>query len=638
MISPNSIDQLLQVAVVEDVVGEYVNLKRAGSRYKGLCPFHDEKTPSFTVTPSLGIYKCFGCQKGGNAIQFLMEMESLSFTEAAKQLAKRYNIELVESGSGDAEALKEAQKHKENLHVVLDFARDFFKHQLFETEAGKNIALEYFRERGFTKETIEKWELGYSPEAWEALVSTAKKEQYNLENLAAAGLIKANEKGGYFDLYRNRVIFPIHGVSGRVIAFAGRKMSSTDPAPKYVNSPETELYKKSDVLYGIYQAKNSIKKWDKVYLTEGYTDVITLHQSGIENAVASSGTALTPGQIKLIRRFTPNVTVLYDGDQAGIKASLRGINLILGEDLNVRVVALPDGEDPDSYCAKLGPVAFKKYLEDHEESFIVFKAKLLVNGAGNDPIKRSEAVRDILSSLAEIKDPLKRNAFIKSLADICQMEEALLAQELSKILKTKVLQNEQEAYTELRQIIQSSGVDLPAAPLTNEHQERSLLRLLIKYGGEPFDESHTVFDVIKREMEEDHIIQFTDPLVKKVFDLVISEENHEYPGKEFFIHSLDPEISSYSAGIFSEYFEISPSYENNHIHVLHEDRNYRQELMSIFLHLRRKSLDALIRWHLEQMENVSDEEVDDHLQYLKYLNEVKLNIARILGAAVYHVN
>ncbi len=637
MISPNSIDQLLQVAVVEDVVGEYVSLKKSGSRYKGLCPFHDEKTPSFTVTPSLGIYKCFGCQKGGNSIQFLMEMESLSFIEAARQLAKRYNIELVESGTADAEVLKEIQKTKENLLVVLDFAKEFFKEQLFETEAGKNIAIEYFRERGFTKETIDTWELGYSPEDWEALVKSAKEKKYNLENLYSAGLIKANDKGGYFDLYRNRVIFPIHSISGRVIAFAGRKMSSTESAPKYVNSPETELYKKSDILYGIFQSKNSIKKLDKVYLTEGYTDVISLHQAGIQNTVASSGTALTPGQIKLIRRFTQNVTVLYDGDQAGIKASLRGINLILSEGLNVRVVALPDGEDPDSYCSKLGASAFKEFLDNQEESFILFKAKLLISNSNNDPIKKSEAVRDILDSLGEIADPLKRNAFLKDLSHICDVDEALLASELSKILKTKVLKHEQETYKELRQIINQSGVDLPSQPIGNQSQERALLRLLIKFGNEIFDENKSVFEAILSEIKEDHVIEFTDPLVNSVFRTIINDGILEYPGKEYFLRSENQEWVEFATGVLSEYFEISKAYEDHYIHVVHEDRNFRQDLLSIFLHLRRKSLDAVIRWHIEKMEE-SSEDSEGHMEYIMELNNLKLRIAKMIGAAVYHVN
>ncbi|MFM2425311.1 MAG: hypothetical protein RL747_855, partial [Bacteroidota bacterium] len=377
MIVQSSLDQLLNAVSIEDVVGDYVSLKRSGSRYKGCCPFHDEKTPSFVVTPTIGIYKCFGCQKGGNAIQFLMDVENLSFVEAARNLAKRYSVDLMETTSENQDVYQEQQRQKESLQAAVDYAQQFFVDQLFDTDEGKSIGLPYFKERGFTVDTIKKWGLGYSPESWEALASAAHKKGYNPEVMVKAGLLKLRDNGTHYDLFRYRVMFSIHAVTGKVIGFAGRKMSSTDPSPKYVNSPETDLYKKSDVLFGLYQAKNAMKKLDKVYMTEGYTDVITLHQSGIENVVASSGTALTPGQIKLLKRFTNNVTVVYDGDMAGIKASIRGIDLLLQEGLNVRVVPLPEGQDPDSYCQALGGDAFQDYLNGHEETFIFFKAKLL---------------------------------------------------------------------------------------------------------------------------------------------------------------------------------------------------------------------------------------------------------------------
>ena len=340
MITEQSIQQLLSVVPIEDVVGDYVQLRRSGSRFKAPCPFHDEKTPSFVVSPTMGIYKCFGCQKGGNAIQFLMDVENLSFIESAKNLAARFGVTLEETGGGlDREQYQEQQLKRESIQAAVDFAAEFFQQQLSDTEEGQSIAMPYFRERGFTQETIRKWQLGYSPESWEAFVQAAKAKGYKTEFLLDAGLIKPRDNGTHYDLFRHRVIFPIHSVVGKVIGFGGRKMSSTDPSPKYVNSPETELYKKSDVLFGLFQAKNAIKKLDKVLLCEGYTDVITLHQAGIENVVASSGTALTPGQIKLVKRFTHDVTVIYDGDAAGIKASMRGIDLLLEENLNVRRAA-----------------------------------------------------------------------------------------------------------------------------------------------------------------------------------------------------------------------------------------------------------------------------------------------------------
>jgi DNA primase len=451
MISPNSVDHLLQVAVIEDVVGDYVKLKRAGSRYKGNCPFHDEKTPSFVVTPNMGIYKCFGCQKGGNSIQFMMDIDNLTFTEAARQLAKRYGIELVESNSENKDAEMQFQREKENLQAANDFALEFFQEELHNSEEGKTVAMPYFRERGYTPETIRYWNLGFSPSGWDAFYQKAKKLGYSEEFLISAGLIKQRDKdGSYYDLFRNRVIFPLLGVTGKVVGFAGRIMGKVDKAPKYVNSPETLLYKKSDFLFALFQAKGTIRKEDKAYLMEGYTDVMTLHQSGITNAVASSGTALTPGQIKLIKRFTDNTTIIYDGDTAGMKASMRGINLLLEGGLNVRVVPMPEGEYPDSYCKKLGPEGFKNYLDQNEQNFITFKAKLLLEGTQNDPLKKSDAIRDIIESVSLIGDPLKRDVLIKELEHIFDISSDLIYTELGKELR-KVQQQEQKQLLEEKQ-------------------------------------------------------------------------------------------------------------------------------------------------------------------------------------------
>ncbi|MBL7812521.1 MAG: DNA primase [Bacteroidetes bacterium] len=634
MISPGSIDLLLNAAVVEDVVGDYVTLRRSGSRFKGLCPFHDEKTPSFTVTPTLGIYKCFGCQKGGNSIHFLMEMENLSFAEAARQLARRYGVELEETGGQETDEYKENQKLRESLQAVLDYAAGFFSTQLHDTENGRNIALAYFKERGFTTDTIHKWGLGYSPDDWEALTKQAQKDGYSLDYLEQAGLVKKRENGSPFDLFRNRVMFRLQSVSGKIIGFAGRKMSSTDPSPKYVNSPETELYKKSDNLFGIFQAKQAIKKSDKVYLTEGYTDVITLHQAGIENVVASSGTALTPGQIKLLRRFSPNVTVLYDGDLAGIKASLRGINLLLAEDLNVRVVSLPEGEDPDSLCAKMGGEAFKTFLQEKEENFILFKAKLLLKDVENDPLKKSDAVRDILDSVAEIRDPLKRTALNRQLAGVCDMEEALLSAELSKLVRKKTADVEQQTYTELKQITEAAGIEMPRETLTDEPQENAFLRLLMLHADKPFKEELTVFDFIMQELHNNDLLTFSIPFTQKVMNEIIRDDIATWPGQQHFVNHSDAEIASWAASVLSSGLELSKAFEDVHIYVLHEEDNYKHEVISLFLHLRRKKLDMIIRENMEKLKNPEAETVDI-LEYLEYLSFMRLKIANELGGAVF---
>ncbi len=634
MIAPQSVEQLLNAAVIEDVVGEYVALKRSGSRFKGVCPFHDEKTPSFVVTPTLGIYKCFGCQKGGNSINFLMEMENLSYAEAIRNLAKKYGIELIETGVKEDEAYKENQKLRENIQIVLDYAQKFFSENLTETEEGQTIGLEYFKERGYSQEIVKKWGLGYSPTAWEALATKAKNEGYTLETLELAGLLRKRENQGYYDLFRNRVIFPIHGVSGRVIAFAGRKMSSSDPAPKYVNSPETELYKKSEILYGIFQAKNAIKKEDKVYLTEGYTDVISLSQFGVENVVASSGTALTPGQIRLIRRFTHNITVVYDGDSAGIKASMRGIDLLLTEDLNVRVVALPDGEDPDSWCRKLGSDGFAKYLAENEKNFIFFKANLLLDAAGNDPIKRTEAIRDILESVANIGDPLKRNSLNQELSKICGTDETLLAVELSKIVKKKLTGKGEELLTELKQITQAAGIDLPREPLNDLNQERAFVKLLLLHGHEPFNDEQQVFDFAMSELSADENVFFTDPICVKVVNMFFEMQQTGFQGSQYFVNHTDPEISAWAAGILSQGHLLSEAFAENYIYITHESDNFKHELMSIFVHLRRKKLDSLIQKKMELLKN-SDVDIEEVLLHIVFLESIKTRISSEFGYADY---
>lgn len=635
MISPNSIEQLLSLAVIEDVVGDYVNLKRAGSRYKGLCPFHDEKTPSFVVTPALGIYKCFGCQKGGNAIQFLMDVENLTFSEAARSLASRYGVELIETGQRDDDEYREKQLYRESIQAVLDYAALFFEQQLHETDNGRNIGLSYFKERGFTAETIRKWRLGYSPEDWEAFTRQAQADGYKTEYLEAAGLIKKRDNGSYYDLFRNRVIFPLFSISGKVIGFAGRKMSSTDPAPKYVNSPETEVYKKSDNLFGIFQAKSSVKKHDKVLLTEGYTDVITLHQAGIDNVVASSGTALTINQIRLLRRFTDNVTVIYDGDAAGIKASLRGIDLLLTEGLNVRVVGLPEGEDPDSYCARLGTEEFQLFLKENERNFILFKADLLLAEAGNDPIKKAEVTRDILDSVACMTDSLKQSAMLSELARVCKMEEEMLAAELGKILRGRYLKKDKEVIREVDQVLKA----LPdAAPKTfdDSSQERMLMKLFMKFGDMPFDEEQKVADVIINEIKAEEHFTFTDSACVILSDAIKEGQITGPLPVQFFLQHPNADVARWAAGELSSSHDLSKAYEENYIYVKTEEENYRHELSSVLLHLRRRKLDSLIQNTMDSLSE-PDVDVDYTLEYINFLNALKLKLAGDIGMAAYRI-
>jgi DNA primase len=453
--------------------------------------------------------------------------------------------------------------------------------------------------------------------------------------LKSAGLIKQRDSdGSAYDLFRNRVIFPLIAVSGKVVGFAGRIMGKVENAPKYVNSPDTELYKKSDFLFALYQAKNSIKKLDKVLLTEGYTDVITLHQSGIENAVASSGTALTPGQIKLIKRFTNNVTVIYDGDAAGIKASLRGIDLLLAEDINVRVVPLPEGDDPDSYCKKLGPDGFKDYIQSVEKNFIFFKAELLLELTQNDPIQKSEAIKDILQSVAYIKDSLKRTTLVKELERICDVKEEVLAQELGKLLRINIVQDKKQLFADTKNVV-DLFIDEPVlVALSDVHQEMAMIRTLLMNATKQFDENQTIFEFALTEYMADESIQFKDAFASKFMnELIKPDGTFEWPGIEYFIHHTDTEISSFVAGVFSNDHQLSPAFLDNMIYVKTEEDNYRDELISIFLNIRRTKIEEIIL--NEQLKlQMPEEQHDEILEYLDFLNTVKIDIANKLGNVV----
>ena len=435
-IDPATIERIKQTADVADVIGDYVSLKKKGANLWACCPFHGEKSPSFSVSPAKGIYKCFGCGKAGDSIRFIMDIEGLGYGEALKHLAKKYGIEVQETIMTDEQL--QSQNERESILIVLNYAKNYYQNNLFNHDEGQSIGYPYFKERGFSDKTIHTFELGYSLEPWDAFTKEALKNGYSLEVLEKAGLTitKDNEQGSQnksFDRFRNRVTFPIHNVAGKVIAFGARILKADKTQAKYLNSPETEVYHKSNVLYGIFQAKNAIRTTDVCYLVEGYTDVISLHQAGIENVVASSGTSLTIEQIRLIGRFTQNITVLYDGDTAGIKASLRGMDMILEEGLNVKLVVFPEGEDPDSYVQKIGSEDFLKHIQKDATDFITFKAELFLKEAGNDPFKRAELIKDMVGSISKIPDSIKRSIFFQKTASLMQIDEQLLISESNKI-------------------------------------------------------------------------------------------------------------------------------------------------------------------------------------------------------------
>ena len=437
-IPEETVERIRQSADILEVINDFVSLKKRGSNYIACCPFHNEKSPSFNVNPTRQIYKCFGCGKAGDSIRFVMDIENIGYGEALRYLAKKYGIEIEEQEQTPEDLLR--QNERESLLIVLNFAKTFFQETLLTTDEGKSIGLSYFRERGFTNPTIEAFDLGYTLDQWDALLQEGQRRGHSRELLEKAGLIltKQAEVGGnqkVFDRFRGRVMFPIHNVSGRVIAFGARILKTDKNQPKYLNSPETPVYHKSQVLYGIFQAKQAIRQEDVCYLTEGYTDVISLHQAGIKNVVASSGTSLTTEQIRLISRFTPNVTILYDGDAAGVKAALRGLDMVLEEGLNLRLLLLPNGEDPDSYVHKIGADAFKTYIQEQSQDFIDFKASHWLAEAGDNPLRRAEGISDVCASITKIPDPLKRQTLSQRVAQVFHVSEQSVISEINRLLR-----------------------------------------------------------------------------------------------------------------------------------------------------------------------------------------------------------
>ncbi len=573
MIDHNTVERIVELAngQIVDVISDFVELKRRGVNYLARCPFHDEKTPSFTVAPHKGIFKCFGCGKGGNAVNFVMEHEQYTFVEAIKYLGDKFHIHIEEEE--ETPEMREKKNERESMMVVTQFAAKFFHDNLLNTDEGKSVGLSYLRQRQVRDDMISKFMLGYSPQQKDALIREAKKKGYKEAFLEKTGLItvKENFKG---DRFRGRVMFPIHSLAGKVIGFGGRIMVS-DPEKKlakYQNSPESEIYHKSKVLYGIFQAKQEIAKQDKCFLVEGYTDVISFHQSGISNVVASSGTALTVDQVKLISRFTKNVTVIYDGDPAGIKASLRGIDIILAEGLNVKVLLLPEGEDPDSYSKKLSPEELKKYIQDNETDFIKFKTKLLLDESKGDPVKKATLIQGIVRSIAIIPDKITQAVYVKECSLMMDISEALLLQEIGKIRNKSIHDAEQRARRERmlreRQDPEQQPVQEKKTKNPLNYDERVVLRYLMLYGevvlyhDDPEDEDGeevpvTVGEYIISELRKDDIVS-ENPLHNLVLELYEKAEKGEgFSAQKFFVNNPNVEITKLASDIIGKEYELS---------------------------------------------------------------------------------
>lgn len=620
---------------IVDVISDFISLKRSGQNYKALSPFNNEKTPSFYVVPAKGIFKDFSSGKGGDAITFVMEHEGMSYTEALRFLAKKYGIELKETVVAKEE--QEALSARDSLYIVMNFAKDHYKELLFDHEEGQSIGLSYFRERGFNDRSIEKFELGYALNEWNHLEDLALKKGYSQEVLEKSGLVIRKDDDKHYDRFRGRVIFPVHNLAGKVIAFGARILTKEKDQPKYINSPETEIYHKSNVLYGMCQAKNAIRKEDFCFLVEGYTDVISMHQAGIENAVASSGTALTEEQVKLIRRFTENITVLFDGDAAGIKAALRGIDLVLKGGLNVRVLLLPDGDDPDSFSKKYSSTELKEYFQKNTKDFISFKIDLYAADASRDPIKKAEAIREIVTSISVIPDPIKRSVYIQETSVLLKIQETVLLSELNKMLigERKKQQQEKPKEEEIQPDF-SGEVTTPTKLDTAgmvQMQERETIRLLLNYSESAVEEQKLIHYMLQ-EMDE---VEFTNPVFNEIFEVFKKMTIAGQPVDEFyFLENGSQEVKKIVADLMTSRYHTSPHWsEKYHIYFPHEKEVIHDVAFSNVLRFKFRAVQKLMEENLQKIKlATSDADLDRYLTIHEQLKNAEREIANDLGIVV----
>lgn len=637
MIPKQTIDEIFDAAIIEEVVGEFVTLNKRGANYLGNCPFHNEKTPSFTVSPAKGIYKCFGCGKAGNSVNFVMEHEHYSYPEALRFLANKFNIAIEEEEQTDEQ--KAASNERESLYIVSNYAANYFHKQLTETDAGKAIGLSYFLERGFREDIIEKFQLGYNPDEWTAFTDAAEKEGHNLSYLDKTGLtiVKGDKK---FDRFKGRVMFPIHNLSGRVLGFGGRILKANDKAAKYLNSPESEIYHKSNVLYGIYTAKKAISQENICYLVEGYTDVISLYQSGVENVVASSGTSLTEGQIRLVKRFTPNITILYDGDAAGLKASFRGIDMILKEGMNVRVVLFPEGEDPDSYAKNHTSEELKEYITSNAQDFIRFKTSVLINDVGDDPIKRADMIKDIVESISIIPDQIKRSVYTKECSTLLDIPEKALINETNKILQKSAAkkakkQSNNHQHQELPDDLFLSddfddGEQKAIVKQTDiAHWEKDVLRLLINYAsapisieieteeGEKSSQEMPVAQYIILSIQNDEV-KFENKNYQEVFNFCAEQlGDSKIPEHNDFTQHQNPVISQFSIDVLTSKYDISENWAKHGVFPQSEESLLSKGVINTVDGFKLSKVNQAILALQEELKNETSEV--KHLEMLKTL-------------------
>lgn len=639
MIPQETVDKILEAARIEEVVGDFVSLKRRGTSLLGLCPFHNEKTPSFNVSVAKGIYKCFGCGKGGDSVRFIMDHEKAAYPDALRFLANKYNIEIAEVESSPEE--QAISNRRESLYIVSAYAAKFFHQQMMQTEEGNNIGLSYFRERGFREDIIKKFELGYSPDTWSALSEKAVSDGYNIQFLEETGLTIRKDNDKIYDRFRGRVMFPIHSFTGRVIGFGGRTLKTDKAVPKYVNSPESDIYHKSNVLYGLFFAKKAMRDEDNCYLVEGYADVLSVNQAGIENVVASSGTSLTVEQIRLIGRFTKNITILYDGDAAGIKASLRGLDMILEEGLNVKVVSFADGHDPDSYVQKYGSSAFKTYIEQNKKDFILFKTSILLKDAGTDPLKKAGMIREVVESIAKIPDSIKASVFLRECSSLLQIEERSLISELNKMRMGKI---KKESFTPRQEemppedlfdepgIAPSEGID------SDEHQEKEIIRLLLNYGHElvhwdGITDTYIAPYVISNLSD----VSFDNTLCDQVFaEYKLKLEAGDLPSVQDFIKHSNRQIADLTISLVSSPYMLSENWvAKRKIYVKDEKDNLRATILGGIFHLKKRKVDHILKKIRDEIQTEMDEDNQAILmrRYLQ-VKEVEKGISQFLGSVI----
>jgi DNA primase len=631
VISQNTIQEILSRIDIIDIVGGFVKLKKRGANYLGLCPFHNEKTPSFTVSPSKEIYKCFGCGRSGNAISFIMEHEKYSYVEALKWLANKYGIEIEETFTSDEQ--RQQIQTADSLYIINSFAQQFFSRQLFETEEGEDIGLSYLKERGFRGEIIKKFQLGYSPEQKDAFAREAIAKQYNPELLLKTGLVvRRNEQ--LQDNYRGRVIFPVHNHSGKVLGFGARILKSNDKAPKYINTPENEIYVKSKILYGSYFARQAIDKTDECLLVEGYTDVISLHQSGIENVVASGGTSLTVDQLRLIKKYTNNLTIIYDGDAAGIKAALRGLDMALEEGLNVKLVLIPGNEDPDSYVNKVGPTVFREFIERNKRDFILFQLDVALKDAGSDSNKKAEVVNQIAETISRInkaEDFTKQQDYIKQCSEILKIDESGLHALVNKFIRNRIVTQEkalpfEEARFQEENAKKAQETDYDDATFNllfkDELQERELARILLEFGTRYWDDERLIADHIFSEMIDESLLD--NPDIIRLIN-TFKEQIRTAPqqvNKNYFIYHPDTKVSSLAVSLLNFPYEESERWRKEYSQATGYQKQLFEQSYEQFIRTVARGNDQQLMNYLKAEEDRTHEEVESALNYLK-LRKIK---------------